>query len=108
MAASATRFSAPRVRARTPVIWSPEGPSPVGVAVGVMLAQQVAAEIAGQIVPHAVDVVGVVLGVVVLDQADRAVQAPVVGVAVLERAAPGEVDLSGTGLPDAAEFGLGE
>jgi hypothetical protein len=49
------------------------------VAVGVVLAQEVAAEVAGQVVPDAVDVVGVVLGIVVFDQRDRAVQAPVVG-----------------------------
>jgi hypothetical protein len=52
-----------------------------------------------------VDVVGVVLGIVVLDQRDRAVQAPVVGVAVLERAAPGEVDLIEAGLAHAGELG---
>jgi hypothetical protein len=78
------------------------------VAVFIVLAQEVAAPVAGQVVPDAVDVIRVVLGVVVLDERDRAVQVPVLGVAVLERAAPGEADVVGSGLADGGELGLGE
>jgi len=40
-------------------------------AAGVVFGERVVAEVGGEVAPHRVDVVGVVLGVVVLDQGDR-------------------------------------
>ena len=56
-----------------------------------MGAEQVRAEVVPGIVPDGVDVVGVVLRIVQLDEQRRPVDAIVVGLAGLERARPGEV-----------------
>jgi hypothetical protein len=68
----------------------------VGVAVGVGLAQEVGAGVALEVVPDAVDVVGVVLGIVVLDQRERAVQPPVVSMPAFQP--PSEEQLLGARL----------
>src|SRR5688572_8098945 len=62
------------------------------VGVGVMLGQDVLAPIARERPPHRVNVVGVVLGVVVLHDKRGALDRVVVAGALLDRAAPGESD----------------
>ena len=69
----------------------------------VVLLEQVVAEIALEIAPDAVDVVGVVLGVVVFDQEGRALDAVVVGLAAFQAARPGEADLVDARLEDLAQ-----
>src|ERR1700730_6362101 len=66
--------------------------SSVVVAVIVVRLEQVEAEVAPRVVPDGVDVVGVVLGVVVLDQQRGTVEAIVVRLARLERPRPREAD----------------
>ena len=51
----------------------------------VVLGQRVVAEIADEVAPHRMDVVGAVLGVVVLDQSCRPVDAEIVGLARRQR-----------------------
>ena len=58
----------------------------------VVVGQRVVAEIGGEVAPHRVDVVGVVLRVVVLDQRDRSVHAEIMGLARRQRARPGEAE----------------
>jgi hypothetical protein len=57
-----------------------------------VVGKEVGAEIAGRIPPHGVNVIGVVLRVVVLDQESRALETVVVRAAWLVTAGPGEVD----------------
>jgi hypothetical protein len=64
----------------------------VAVALLVVAPQEVVAEVALRIPPDAVDVVGVVLGVVVLDPQRRTVDPIVVGLSGLASSRPGEVD----------------
>src|SRR4051812_28642875 len=66
----------------------------------VVLAEKVSPEVAGRIAPDGMDVVRVVLGVVMLDQQARAVEAEVMGVARVRRACPGEVDGAHARLAD--------
>src|SRR4030095_10509053 len=67
-------------------------PSGVLVAPLVVRAQQVGAEIVAWVMPHRVDVVGVVLRVVELDQERRAVHAVVVAVGGLGQGCPREME----------------
>src|SRR5262245_2454741 len=66
--------------------------------------EEVGAEVVPGIAPHGMDVVGVVLGVVVLDEERGPVQAVVVGLSRGERAGPGEEHAPETGLVQAAQF----
>src|SRR5438094_2879608 len=59
----------------------------------VVLGQQVRAEIALEIAPDAVDMVGIVLGVVILDQERRSLNPVVVTLALLQSAHPSELQL---------------
>ena len=68
-----------------------QGLSAVRLA-AVVLGQRVVAEVGGEVAPHRMDVVGAVLGVVVLDQRRRPVHAEVVRLARRERARPGEAE----------------
>ena len=70
------------------------------------LAQEIAAPVVGQVVPDAKDAVGVVLGAVILDQGDRAVQAPVVGRTRLGRPAPATSDLIDPGPNPESSFSV--
>src|ERR1044071_8927959 len=63
-----------------------------GVGLGVVLGQEVLAPVALEGAPDRVDVVGVVLGVVVLDDKARALDRVVVAGPLLDRSAPGEGD----------------
>ena len=74
----------------------------------IVLAQRVVAEIGGEVAPHRVDVVGAVLGVVVLDQGDRPVDAEVIGLARRERARPGEAEALPAPAPSPAASGRPE
>ena len=58
----------------------------------IVLGQCVVAEVGGEIAPYRMDVVGAVLGVVVLDQRRRPVDAEVIGLARSERAGPREAE----------------
>src|SRR6266571_3969859 len=80
----------------------------VAVAVLVVRAEEVGAEVAGRIVPHGVDVVGVVLGVVELDQHGRPVDPIVVAVTRLDRPRPGEVQALDAGFRDPPQLGVGQ
>ena len=73
----------------------------------VMPPQQIGREIMPGIVPDRMDVVGLVLGVVVLDQQVRAVQAVIMRPARFEAAGPGEMDLLQSGLADPRPLRLG-
>jgi hypothetical protein len=70
----AAKRSASEVEKRVPRTFSSQDPSGAGmsllllVAVLVMPLEQVLAEIAGEVTPHRVDVVGIVLGVIEFDQ----------------------------------------
>src|SRR5712691_11155607 len=79
----------------------------VAVAVVVVGAEQVGAEVAGRIVPHGMDVVGVVLRVVELDQHGRSVDPVVMAVAQIDRPRPGEVQPLGARLADPPQLGVG-
>src|SRR5947209_3441661 len=57
----------------------------------VVLHEQVGAEIVGRVTPHAVDMVGVVLGVVELDEGDRALDAEGMWLVDGGAAGPGEL-----------------
>ncbi len=59
----------------------------------VMLAQQIFAEVVGGVAPHRVNVVGVVLRVVELDQERRPVQAVIMRPPRLDVARPSEMDV---------------
>ena len=65
-----------------------------------MLRQQVFAPVAVEVAPHAVNVIGVVLCVVVLDQKRAALHPVVVALTLLQAAHPGEFDPVETRLPD--------
>ena len=65
-----------------------------------MLRQQVFAPVAVEVTPHAVNVIGVVLRVIVLDQKRAALHAVVVAFAFLQAAHPGEFDLVEARLAD--------
>src|SRR5690606_17301363 len=64
----------------------------VGVGGGVVCRQQVLAPVVLVVAPDGVDVVGVILGVVILDQEARFLDGVVVALAVLFRPRPGESD----------------
>src|SRR5438105_622842 len=66
----------------------------------VVLSEQVFAEIVGGVTPDGVDVVGVVLGVVKLDQERRPVHAVVMPLPRLHDAGPGEMNLLEPGFVD--------
>ena len=74
----------------------------------VVLLQQVVAEIVLEVSPDAVDVVGVVLGVVVFDQESRPLDAVVVRLSPLEAAGPREADLVDARLEDLAQVVTGQ
>src|ERR1044071_4549319 len=65
----------------------------IGLMRLIVCTQQVTAEVALQVAPDTVDVVGVVLSVVVLDQDSWAMHPVVVRLAGLETASPAEVQL---------------
>src|SRR5262249_38459148 len=69
------------------------------VALLIMLLQQVLAPIARELTPDAMDVVGLVLRVVVLNQERRRLNTIVVRIALLDAARPCEPDVL-AGLPD--------
>ena len=69
----------------------------------VVLLEQVVAEIVFEVSPDAVNVVGVVLGVVVLDQERRPLDAVVVGHSSLDAAGPREADFVDARLEDLAQ-----
>src|SRR5262245_56696950 len=64
----------------------------------VMLAQQILAEIAIEIAPDRVNVIGVVLRVVVLNQKRRALDAVVMRIAFVDSARPGKMNLVDAGV----------
>ena len=68
--------------------------------VPVVFSQQVFAPVAVEVAPHAVNVIGVVLGVVVLEQKRAALHAVVVAFAFLQAAHPCEFDLVKACLAD--------
>jgi hypothetical protein len=70
----------------------------------VVLGQQVSGEVAAQVAPHGVDVIGLVLGVVVLDEQARTAERVIVAGASLDRPGPPEADLVESGVGD---VGLG-
>ena len=74
----------------------------------VVLSQQVDAEIVLEVSPDAVDVVGVVLGVVVFDQERRPLDAVVVRLSALEASGPREADLFDARLEDLAQVVAGQ
>jgi hypothetical protein len=59
----------------------------------VVLGQQVPGEVAAQVAPHGVDVIGLVLGVVVLDEQARTAEGVIVAGAWLDRPGPSEAHL---------------
>src|SRR5579864_5373854 len=61
----------------------------------VMLSQQVASEVSRKVAPYRMDVVGVVLGIVHLDQERGRLNAVVMPLARLLAACPGEVQAAG-------------
>ena len=69
----------------------------------VVFGQKVFAPVAVEVAPHAVDVIGVVLRVIELDQKRGALHAVVVAFAFLQAAHPGEFDLVETRLADFVE-----
>jgi len=70
----------------------------------VVLGQQVPGEVAAQVAPHGVDVIGPVLGVVVLDEQARTAERVIVAGASLDRPGPPEAHLVESGVGD---VGLG-
>jgi hypothetical protein len=70
----------------------------------VVRTKQVTTEIALQVAPDTVDMIGVVLSVVVLDEDSRAMHAVVVGLARLETASPSKVQLLEARALDALEL----
>src|SRR5215471_7982661 len=62
--------------------------SPMGVLV--VQSQQIGSEVAGEVPPDRMDVIGVILGVVVLDQEGRTLDAIVVRLTAVRPASPGE------------------
>src|SRR5580765_4630205 len=81
---------------------------PVPVAALVVRAQEIGAEVVPGIVPDGVDVVGVVLRIVELDQHGRPVDAVVVGMPWIDRPGPREVNALDARLPDPAEMLIGQ
>ena len=63
----------------------------------VVLSEQVFAEIVGRVAPHRMDVIGLVLRIVELDQKSGAVKAVIVGLSRLHAAGPGEMNLFKSG-----------
>ena len=59
----------------------------------VVLLEQVLAEVSARLAPNGVDVVGVVLRVVQLDQEQRGLNPVIVGIAPANSSRPGEVDI---------------
>jgi hypothetical protein len=79
-----------------------------GAHARVVLGQQVPGEVAAQVSPHGVDVIGLVLGVVVLDEQARTADRVMVARAWLDRPGPSEAHLVGSGVGDdklAAQLG---
>jgi hypothetical protein len=66
----------------------------------VVLGQQVPGEVAAQVAPHGVDVIGPVLGVVVLDEQARTAERVIVAGAWLDRPGPPEAHLVESGVGD--------
>ena len=65
-----------------------------------MLGQQVPSEVAAQVAPYGVDVIGLVLGVVVLDEQARTAERVIVAGASLYRPGPSEAHLLESGVGD--------
>src|SRR6266545_4290613 len=89
-------------------------PAPVNHASGVVAmaalivrAEEIGAEDVPRIVPHRVDVIGVVLRIVELDEHARPVDTVVVRAARIDRSRPREVKALDAGLPDPPEVLLG-
>src|SRR5579871_4252185 len=76
-----------------PSAWTDVGGLLLFVRRLVMLRQQVEAEVAVEIAPHAVDVVGVVLRFVELDQKCRRLHAVVVWIMPVDAARPREIQI---------------
>src|SRR2546423_1542483 len=69
----------------------------------VVRGEEVQAPVAFEVAPDGVDVVGVVLRVVVLDQEARTLDPVVVALTLLDAAHPGELNLVQPGLADGGE-----
>ena len=70
----------------------------------VVLLEQVFAEVVFEVAPDAMNVVGVVLGIVVFDEEGRPLDAVVVGLTEFEAAGPGEADLVDSGFEDLGQI----
>jgi hypothetical protein len=66
----------------------------------VVLGEQVAGEVSAQVAPHGVNVIGPVLGVVVLDEQARTAERVIVAGASLDRPGPPETHLVDSGVGD--------
>src|SRR5439155_23633423 len=102
--------SAPAYSRSAPLLWG--SAHRFGVAPGampmviVMAPQQIGREIMPGIVPDRMDVIGLVLGVVVLDQQIRALQPVIMRPSRLDAAGPGEMDVFEPGLAEPGPLGL--
>lgn len=75
---------------------------------GVMVCQEVVAPLGVEVAPDGVDVVGTILGVVVLDEEPWSLKAVVVGITDMFTTGPTEVDVTGAVPGDAVQLVVGE
>src|SRR5207344_3000152 len=98
---------------RMPSEWIKRGDAPrcsgvlVPMAALIVRAQEIGAEVVPRVVPDGMDVVGVVLRIVELDQHGRPVDAVVVGMPRIDRSGPREVKALDARLPDPPELLIG-